>query len=206
MNLATRPQHEPELGVNLDKSDQLLISEAKSGSYEAFEELVDRYERKTYRLALQITGNQEDAEDVLQETFMKAFEHLERFREESSFSTWIYRIAVNQGLMKLRSRKAIHEVPLDEMSAKDSHALVWTDQRPNAEQIYAQKELRKVLLQAVRTLPSISRAAFVLRDVEGFSLRETADLLQLTEVAVRARLFRARMRLRNHLEGILKHA
>ena len=90
----------PDTGLVKDES--VLVTEAKAGSYEAFEELVNRYEKKIYRLGLNLTGNPEDAEDMLQETFLKAYEHLPNFREDSRFYTWIVRIAINQGLMKLR--------------------------------------------------------------------------------------------------------
>ena len=97
--------------ATLANDESHLISQAKAGNYSAFEELVNRYEKKIYRLGMNITGNREDAEDVLQDAFLKAFEHLPDFREDSRFYTWIVRIAVNEALMKLRKRRTSREVP-----------------------------------------------------------------------------------------------
>src|SRR5258708_7418241 len=99
----------------LAKDESNLVTEAKNGSYPAFEELVNRYEKKIYRLGLNITGNPDDAEDVLQETFLKAFKHLPDFRQDSRFYTWIVRIAVNEGLMKLRKSRSSRTVPLRDL-------------------------------------------------------------------------------------------
>ena len=110
------------------KDEFVLVAEAKAGSYAAFEELVSRYEKKIYRLGINLTGNPEDAEDVLQETFLKAFQHLPDFREDSRFYTWIVRIAVNQALMKLRRRKTDRSVSLDEamqLNADEPEFGVW---------------------------------------------------------------------------------
>src|SRR5713226_5754088 len=101
------------------KDESILVAEAKAGNYAAFDELVNRYEKKIYRLGLNITGSPEDAEDVLQETFLKAFEHLADFREDSRFYTWLVRIGVNQGLMKLRKRRGDKTVPIGEIEGED---------------------------------------------------------------------------------------
>ena len=100
--------------ASVAKDELALVTEAKAGNYSAFEELVNRYEKKIYRLGMNITGSPEDAEEVLQETFLKAFQHLPDFREDSRFYTWIVRIAVNEGLMKLRKRRSAKSVPIED--------------------------------------------------------------------------------------------
>ena len=188
------------------KDESLLVTEAKAGSYEAFEELVNRYEKKIYRLGMNITGNREDAEDVLQETFLKAFEHLADFREDSRFYTWIVRIGVNQALMKLRKRRSEKMVPMDDLVGDDGEVIPreFTDWKPNPEQQLTQAELEDILETAAKALPPTFRAVFFLRDVEDLSTEETAEILNLSNGAVKARLFRARLRLREDLSKILK--
>jgi RNA polymerase sigma-70 factor (ECF subfamily) len=192
--------------VAVGKDESVLVAEAKGGNYAAFEELVNRYERKIYRLGLNITGSPEDAEDVLQETFLKAFEHLPEFREDSRFYTWIVRIAVNEGLMKLRRRRSGKEVSIDDSVDDDGQVMPreFTDWKPNPEQQFARTELESILQDAARSLPPTFRTVFYLRDVEGLSTEETAALLDLSVGAVKARLFRARMRLREDLSKIFK--
>jgi RNA polymerase sigma-70 factor, ECF subfamily len=192
--------------TGLVKGESVLVTEAKAGSYAAFEELVNRYEKKIYRLGLNLTGNPEDAEDMLQETFLKAFEHLPDFREDSRFYTWIVRIAINQGLMKLRKRRSSKEVQLEDTSNDDGEVIPrdFADWRPNPEQELERTELEAILQDAARALPMTFRKVFFLRDVEGLSTEETAEMLNLSEGAVKARLFRARLRLREELSKILK--
>jgi RNA polymerase sigma-70 factor, ECF subfamily len=192
--------------ATLADDESLLVSEAKAGNYAAFEELVNRYEKKIYRLGINITGNAEDAEDVLQEAFLKAFEHLPEFREDSRFYTWIVRIAVNEALMKLRKRRTRREVAIEASEDEDGEVLVreFADWKPNPEQEYARVELERILQGAARALPPGFRTVFYLRDVEGLSTEETAELLNLSVGAVKARLFRARLRLREELSKIFK--
>ena len=188
------------------KDEFVLVAEAKAGSYAAFEELVSRYEKKIYRLGINLTGNPEDAEDVLQETFLKAFQHLPDFREDSRFYTWIVRIAVNEGLMKLRKRRSDKSVPMEDTVDEEGSVMPRevADWRPNPEQQLAQAELETILNDAARSLPPTFRTVFFLRDVEGLSTQETAELLNLTVSAVKARLFRARLQLRDELAKIFK--
>jgi RNA polymerase sigma-70 factor (ECF subfamily) len=190
----------------LSKDDSVLVSEAKAGSYAAFEELVNRYERKIYRLGLNLTGNPEDAEDVLQEAFLKAFEHLPEFREDSRFYTWLVRIAINEGLMKLRKRRSDKAVSIEDGEGEEGEFLPreFQDWKPNPEQIYAQAEMEAILRNAAGSLPPGLRTVFLLRDLEGLSTEETAALLSLTEGAVKARLFRARLQLREELSKVFK--
>ena len=188
------------------KDESLLVTEAKAGSYEAFEDLVNRYEKKIYRLGMNITGNREDAEDVLQETFLKAFEHLAGFREDSRFYTWIVRIGVNEALMKLRKRRSEKMVPMDDLVGDDGEVIPreFTDWKPNPEQQLTRAELEDILETAAKALPPTFRAVFFLRDVEELSTEETAEILNLSNGAVKARLFRARLRLREDLSKVLK--
>lgn len=192
--------------ATLADDESLLVSEAKAGNYAAFEELVNRYEKKIYRLGMNITGNAEDAEDVLQEAFLKAFAHLPEFREDSRFYTWIVRIAVNEALMKLRKRRTSREVPIADSQDENGEVVVreFADWKPNPEQEYVRAELEQILQGAVRALPPGFRTVFYLRDVEGLSTGETAQLLDLSVGAVKARLFRARLRLREELSKIFK--
>jgi RNA polymerase sigma-70 factor (ECF subfamily) len=188
----------------LAKDESVLVSEAKAGSYPAFEELVNRYEKKIYRLGMNITGSPEDAEDVLQETFLKAYQHLPDFREDSRFYTWLVRIGVNEGLMKLRKRRSDKTVPIEDQVDEEGSVMPreFTDWKPNPEQVLAQKEMQSILDNAAHSLPPTFRTVFHLRDVEGLSTAETAELLGLTESAVKARLFRARLQLREDLSKV----
>ena len=191
--------------LHLDPAQEAeLVQQAKGGSLEAFTELVNRYDSKILRLARHITQNQEDAEDVLQEAFLKAFTHLDRFEGGSRFYTWLVRIAVNESLMKLRKRRNGKEVSLDEpieTSDGDVQNLVreiavWDD---TPESRYSQAEIRGILDGAVETLEPIYRTVFVLRDVEELSTEETAEALDLSIPAVKSRLLRARLQLRELL-------
>jgi RNA polymerase sigma-70 factor (ECF subfamily) len=183
-----------------------LVAQAKTGGEEAFTELVNRYEGNIYRLARHITQNPEDAEDVLQETFLKAYEHLADFQGNSKFYTWLVRIAVNQALMKLRKRKTDASVSLDDPFDTGEESLVreiavW---EPNPEQTYSQEEIRAILERAVDSLPPTFRAVFALRDIEELSTEETALALNLSIPAVKSRLLRARLRLREKLTRYFK--
>ena len=190
----------------LVKDEAALVTEAKAGNYGAFEELVNRYERKIYRLGMNITGSPEDAEDVLQETFLKAFQHLPDFRADARFYTWIVRIAVNEALMKLRKRRASKEVAVEDFEDEEGAVTVreFADWKPNPEEQMARAELEDILRNAIRGLPPSFRTVFYLRDVEGLSTEETAEMLDLSEGAVKARLFRARLRLREDLSKVFK--
>ena len=178
-----------------------LVQRARAGDEQAFSELVNRYERKIFRLAKNITQNEEDAEDILQETFLKAYEHLGEFQGNSKFYTWIVRIAVNESLMKLRKRKTDRTVSLDESIDTGEEMVVreiavW-DGTP--EQHYSQDELRDILEKAIDSLRPAFRTVFVLRDVEELSTEETAAVLDLSVPAVKSRLLRARLQLRERL-------
>lgn len=183
-----------------------LVEQARGGDLAAFGELVRRYERRVYRTARHIVQNDEDAEDVLQEAMLKAFEHLDSFQGNSKFYTWLVRIAVNESLMKLRKRKSDRSVSLDESIETDEEPIVreiavWDD---NPEQRYSQTELREILDSAIDSLKPIFRTVFILRDVEELSTEETAEALGLSIAAVKSRLLRARLQLRERLTRTFK--
>jgi RNA polymerase sigma-70 factor (ECF subfamily) len=183
-----------------------LVNRAREGDTGAFNDLVRRYERKIYRLAMNITQNAEDAEDVLQETFLKAFEHLADFQGNSKFYTWLVRIAVNEALMKLRKRKSDRTVPLDEPVDTGDETVVreiavW-DQDPETK--YSQEELSGILKEAVESLRPAFRTVFVLRDIEEMSTEDTAQALGISVPAVKSRLLRARLQLREKLTRFFK--
>jgi RNA polymerase sigma-70 factor, ECF subfamily len=184
-------------------SDDLdLVHASKDGDVAAFEQLVNRYDRKLLRIAQQVTHNREDAQDAVQETFLRVFQHLGQFREESQFSTWLIRITVNQSLMKLRKqRRAIKEVSRDEdfHAEEDKLPMEVIDWAPNPEQLYWAAELREILVNTLNELRPILRTVFVLRDIEGLSTVQTAAVLNLSHAAVKARLWRARLQLRERL-------
>lgn len=182
-------------------TDLELVAQAKNGHLEAFNELVNRHERKIFRLTHHITGNREDAEDALQDSFLKAFSRLSQFQGSSQFYTWLVRIAVNESLMRLRKQKAHPTFSLDEPIESDDSFMprergTWEE---NPEQMYAQQELREILDRAVQSLSPIFRTVFVLRDIEQLSTEETADALELSVPAVKSRLLRARLQLRDKL-------
>src|SRR5664279_2994836 len=148
-----------------------LVAQSRGGDTGAFAELVRRYEGKIFRLAQHVTQNREDAEDVLQETFMKAYEHLNQFQGNSKFYTWIVRIAVNQALMKLRKRKSDRAVSLDEQidTGEDTVVREIATWDPDPEERYSRDELRTILNGAIQELAPINRTVFTLRDVDGLS-------------------------------------
>jgi RNA polymerase sigma-70 factor (ECF subfamily) len=194
------------LGPEGTSPEAVLVESARQGDLEAFSQLINRYERKIFRLARNITQNDEDAEDVLQETFLKAFSHLDGFQGQSKFYTWIVRIAVNEALMKLRKRKSDRTVSLDESIESDEEQpivreiAVWD----NPEQQYTQAEMREILDKAINSLKPIFRVVFVLRDIDELSTEETAETLGLSVAAVKSRLLRARLELREKLTRTFK--
>jgi RNA polymerase sigma-70 factor, ECF subfamily len=183
-----------------------LVNAAKTGDMGAFEDLVRRYDRNVFRIAQHITQNREDAEDVVQDAFLKAFQNLEQFQGQSKFYTWLVRIAVNEALMKLRKRRPERFVSLDEdvKTEEDSMPREIADWSPNPEQQYNQAELKEILGKTIQGLPPGFRTVFVLRDVEGLSTEETAEALELSIPAVKSRLLRARLQLRERLNKYFK--
>ncbi len=190
-----------------DVSDEAaLVSQVREGDAKAFATLVRRYEAKIFRLAQHVTQNREDAEDVLQETFLKAYEHLDQFQGNSKFYTWLVRIAVNQALMKLRKRKTDRSVSLDDTidTGEDTVAREIASWDENPEQRYSREEMNQILTAAIESLAPPYRTVFVLRDVDELSTEETAEALDLSIPAVKSRLLRARLQLRDKLTRYFK--
>src|SRR5712691_4361407 len=180
--------------------EHLLVAAAQGGDAAAFEELVNRYEGKIFRLTRNITGNHEDAEDAMQDAFLKAYAHLKDFHGESRFYTWLVRIAANEALMRLRKRRPNH-FSLDQPIESDSDLMPreleeWS---PNPEELYAKSEIDKIISSFVDQLEDEYRIVLVLRDVEELSTQETADALGISIPAVESRLLRARLKLREKL-------
>ena len=187
-------------------SELALVLAAKKGDLEAFSDLVKRYDRNIFRIAQHITHNEEDAQDVVQEAFLKAYQNLEQFQGNSKFYTWLVRIAVNEALMKLRRRRSDKTVSLDEdvVTEEGSMPREVADWSPNPEQLYGQSELGDILKKTIQGLPPGFRTVFVLRDVEELSTEETAEMLGLSIPAVKSRLLRARLQLRERLAKYFK--
>jgi RNA polymerase sigma-70 factor (ECF subfamily) len=172
----------------------------RSGDRDEFARLVDAYSGPVYRLGLRMLGREQDAEDVLQNTFIKILQHINGFEERSSLSTWIYRIAANEALMMLRKMRP--EVNLEEQSSdedQDFMPVQFVDWSPMPEEIMESGEVKTYVEAAIKELPEPLRVVFILRDIEGFSIKETADALNLTESNVKTRLLRARLNLREQL-------
>lgn len=178
-------------------SDGALVAAARSGDHQAFEELVLRHKQKAFAVAQRITNNHEDAEDVVQESFHKAFLHLDSFQEKSRFSTWLTRIAMNEALMLLRRRRGVFEVlpggPDNDVSP-GSEAFV--DRSPNPEESCWQRERTDLLTKAINRLGPKIRRTILLRDIEERSVEETAQILGTSISAVKARVFQGRRKLR----------
>ena len=178
----------------------ISLAALKTGDRAEFARLVEATSNHIYRLALKILRDPQDAEDVLQESYIKAMRALPEFEGRSSLSTWLYRIAVNEALMLLRKRR-VNLVSVEEDPEEDDlqAGMVLTDWCCLPEDELLSAESRQRLEQAVDALPETLRVVFMLRDMEGLSIRETAGMLGLTETAVKTRLLRARLRLRNQL-------
>jgi RNA polymerase sigma-70 factor (ECF subfamily) len=189
--------------------DAELVRAAKTGDLTAFEELVSRHERQIYSLAFRILQNTHDAEDVTQQAFTSAIEHLAGFRGEASFATWLNRIATFAALKVIRKRKGLNTVSLEEATEPREdydtipHPEYIADWKQSPEQLVERNETRRLLDEALTRLDEKHRLVFVLRDVEGLSVKEAAAALGLTEANVKMRLLRARLQLREHLTRTL---
>lgn len=185
------------------EAESFSLAALRAGDRAEFARMVDEYYGIIYRLGLRMLNNPQDAEDILQETFLKAFRHLKSFDGRSKLSTWLYRIATNEALMFLR-RKQPHLVSIEEPSgteAEESEPLQIVDWCCIPEDELLSAEARLHLDDAVSQLPHSLKVVFILREIEGLSTRETADILELSETAVKTRLSRARLHLREDLTG-----
>jgi RNA polymerase sigma-70 factor, ECF subfamily len=181
--------------------DVALVAAAKIGDAHAFELLVERHERRVFSLAQRMTRNREDAEDVVQQSFQKAFIHLKKFEGQSLFSTWLTRIAVNEALMVLRKRRGTREVPIVQSNSEDDTAVALDvpDVSPNPEDTCLQREQQRILTAAVNRLTPGTRKAIQLRELGELSAGETAQIMGLSVGAVKARVFHGREKLRRTL-------
>jgi RNA polymerase sigma factor (sigma-70 family) len=176
--------------------EQELVAAAKRGDEGAFETLFNHHQRRIYTLAFRYTRIREDAEDIVQQTFQKAFVHLQKFEGKSSLSTWLTRIAINQALMLLRSRRGQHEVPIDDSSSQEATpALELADASPDPEASYLHTEKTQILSAALRKLRPGARKAIELRELGELSNRDTAARLGVSIGTVKARVFHARRKL-----------
>src|SRR5229473_1731272 len=190
------------------QEDAALVAAAKTGDARAFELLVQRHEGKIFSLAQRMTRNREDAEDVVQQSFQKAFIHLKKFEGESLFSTWLTRIAINEALMLLRRRRGSREVPIAESNTEDETALPLDipDAGPNPEDSCLQREQEQILSAAVNELTPGMRKAIELRELGELSTGETAKIMGLSVGAVKARVFHGRRKLRKTLKCYVESA
>ena len=188
------------------ESDSSLIAATKRGDNRAFDQLVSRYERRALATAQRITRNREDAEDVVQESFLKAFRHLSSFEERARFSSWLTRIVMNEAYMLFRQKRRVMEVlPDSDRNPRESAPDLFVDRSPNPEEHYWQRERKELLTKAVNRLRPSTRKVVLLRGFEERSVEETADALHTSFAAVKARLFHARRRLRGMVNPELLH-
>ena len=193
----------PEVG------DPELVARAKAGELDAFEALTNRHEQRVYSLALRMLRHEQDAEDVTQQTFLSALESLGGFRGDASFATWLLRIATHAALKVIRKRKGLDTVSLEEATEEtdgyDSipHPEYIADWRQSPEELVQQHETQRLLDDALAKLDEKHRLVFLLRDVEGLSVKEAAEALGLSEANTKVRLLRARLQLREHLTQTL---
>ena len=190
--------------MNKTMSLEISLEALIAGDRAEFARLVDAYSSPIYRLGLRMLGTPQDAEDVLQNTFLNVLTHLSTFEGRSSLSTWIYRIAANEALMLIRKKKPEVNIERSEDAQagdndEDLLPTQFVDWSALPENELLSGESQKYLDSAIQTLPESMRIVFVLRDVEGLSIKETADALNLTETNVKTRLLRARMLLREQL-------
>jgi len=184
------------------KEDMTLVTAAKNGNRQAFDVLVARHERRIFFAARRMTRTREDAEDVVQQSFQKAFVHLNSFVGRSSFSTWLTRIAINEALMLLRRSRGLREVPMDDSNTNEeaANALKIPDSSPDPEAIYSHREWERMLSSAMNELPRGTRRAIQLRELDERSTEETARIMGISTGAVKARVFHGRRELRERLK------
>lgn len=189
---------EPELAGDFvsDDPDFEIVARVRDGETDAFEELVRKHGRRVYRSLVGILGSAEEAEDALQDAFLKAFQHLPNFEARSRFSTWLVRIAINTGLQRLRSRKEVDSLDEENEEFRPRNIQAWTD---TPEEFYSREELRRLVEKEVMKLPLKYRVALMLRDLEELSTEEAAAALGLSIPGLKARILRGRLMLRESM-------
>jgi RNA polymerase sigma-70 factor (ECF subfamily) len=184
------------------KGDVALVAAAKNGNGKAFEILFERHERKIFFVAQRITRTRQDAEDVVQQSFQKAFTHLRKFEERSAFSTWLTRIAITEALMLLRKSRGLREMLVDDLTGNEetTPGLEIPDTSPDPEAIYSQRESAEMLSAAMNELSPGTRRAMELRDLDERSSEETARIMGISVSALKGRMFHGRRKLRKRLK------
>jgi RNA polymerase sigma-70 factor, ECF subfamily len=189
----------------MELADQALVAKTRAGDAEAFRALVDRHSRSLFRLAYRMTGNEPDAEDVVQESFLRAYRQLNRFDERASFGTWLYRIAVNCALDLVRSRKRrAEQQPADE--GRNNLLVAAVSRDPTPDRLALSGELRDRVAEAMNALSAAERAAFVLRHFEGLRIEDVSRILGCQPGAAKHSVFRAVQKLRRALEPLMSTA
>ena len=185
-------------------SDEVLVAATKRGDAQAFDELVLRHRQKVLAVAQRITNNREDAEDVAQESFTKAFLHLDAFQEKSRFSTWLTRIAMNEAFMLIRRRRGFLEVPPENPDDGMKSVLeAFVDHGPTPEESYWRRERTELVTESINRLRPTIRTTILLRHIEERSVKETAQILGVSIAAVKARVFHGRRKLRRTLNSVV---
>lgn len=201
-----------ETDVATQTDESVLLQRARQGDYQAFEALVQGLQGRVFSIAKRIVSRQQDAEDVVQQTFLSVIEHLDSFRHESSVRTWVFRIATNHALKLLRKRRGL---PMQSLDAPDAsgesyatmpHPNYIAQWRGDPRTLAEDAEVRALIESALAELDEKYRLVFLLRDVEGLSIHETAEALELSEANVKVRLLRARLMLRERLTEVLGDA
>jgi RNA polymerase sigma-70 factor (ECF subfamily) len=187
----------------MDQNEQSLLEKAKAGDVAAFEELIEAYQKKVFNLALRMIGNADDAADLAQEAFIRIYKAISGFKEQSSFSTWVYRITTNVCLDEIRKRKNRKVISLDEeihMDDSEMKRQVASD-APRPDETAEREELRRIVNDAINSLPDEQRTAITLRDLHGMSYEEIARILDCPDGTVKSRINRARQALKNLLSS-----
>jgi RNA polymerase sigma-70 factor (ECF subfamily) len=186
----------------MEETDAAAVARAKAGDKDGFRSLVERHSRSVFRLAYRLTGNEQDAEDVVQETFLRAYKQLENFESRASFGTWLYRIAANYSLDLIRSRKR-HQDHRQQVDEENDAMLSIPSPAPGPDRVAYSVQVEGKIAAAMGELSEQERTAFVLRHFEGFSIEEIAATLGLGASAAKHSIFRAVQKLRKTLEPIV---
>jgi len=192
----------------IPRGDTALVAAAKNGSRKAFEILVKRHQERIFLVARRITRRREDAEDVVQQSFQKAFTHLRKFEGRSAFSTWLTRIAITEALMFLRRNRGLREVFIDDLNGNEETTtpLEFPDSSPDPEAIYSHREQVEMLSSAINELPYGTRRAFQLHELDERSSEETAQIIGISVSALKGRMFHGRRKLRDRLQRFVEPA
>jgi RNA polymerase sigma-70 factor, ECF subfamily len=192
----------------ISRGDMTLVAAAKNGNRKAFEMLVKRHQRRIFFVARRITRRREDAEDVVQQSFQKAFTHLRKFEGRSAFSTWLTRIAITEALMFLRRSRGLREVMIEDLNANEetTTGLEVPDASPDPEAVYSQRERAEMLSLAIDELPYGTRRAMQLLGLDERSSEETARIMGISVSALKGRMFHGRRKLRETLKRYIDSA